>query len=186
MIIIVVTHRPCRTVTNLLTCNTSIIAGVYCINNLISSIYGLHDDWAANQAGCIFRAYSFIVKYLVTYRVHWILVALNWIIGILFSIEPFFFDGGFGFEKESCLCILTSKTISTSIYGIVVVSMIPLSISFVIYGIIFRGVHKSSRRIFASTSEIGTSQMPSARHKIKIIKNMIVLEGIFGTGEYYF
>ncbi|CAF3423718.1 unnamed protein product [Rotaria socialis] len=211
IIIIVIAHRPCRTVANLLTCNTSIITGVYFISNLILSIYGLHEDWAVNQLVCTFRAYSFLMvrgsicyayliqvisrllftvlskyKYLVTYRVHWSFIALNWIIGILFSIEPFFFDGGFGFEKESRLCILTSKTISTFIYGIVIEFMVPLSISFVIYGIIFQGVHKSPRRIFVSTSETGTSQMPSARREIKIIKNMIMLEGIFGAGGTLF
>jgi hypothetical protein len=209
MIIIVATHQTCRSVSNLVTCNTSVFIAIYFIINFASSIYGFRADWAFNQPVCLFRAYSFIAvsgsicysylvqaisrfffvvlfkhKYLVTYRVHWYMIALNWIIGILYSTVPLFFEGGYVFEKESHLCTLTTKKFSTCMYAIFTGFIIPLSISFVIYGKILYRAHHSSRRI-AALSSITTSYIAS-RRDIMVVRKMVTLGGIFaGVGTPY-
>lgn len=208
MIIIIVTHRTCRTVTNLPNCNTSILVGLYSIWNIIASIYGFHEDWALNQPACTFRAffhaticvaisYSYLIhavsrlfftilskyRYLTTYPIHWCLVMFNWIFSILFSLEPLFF-GGYAYETETRLCFLTSKKFSTSIYGIAGGFVMPLASSMIIYGLIFFHVLKSSRRIAASTSNTTTTtttHAPHARREMKLARNMIILEMTFAV-----
>ena len=61
MVVIVATHRPLRTVTNLLTYNTSMTILIYLINILISSAYGFHEDWALEQPMCIVQGYFILV-----------------------------------------------------------------------------------------------------------------------------
>jgi hypothetical protein len=204
MIIIVANHRSSRTVANLAFFNTIVGITAYCICNIVSSIYGFHEDWAIQQPGCVLRAFCFLFipasisysyliqavsrifftvffkyKYLTTYRVHWYLIALNWIIAILVSIVPFFFDGSFVYEKESHLCVLTSKNFLISIYAIVIAFVIPLNGSIIIYHIIFCHARRSSRRIAPSTSNTTASHVPSARREMKLARNMIMIETFY-------
>ncbi|CAF3679621.1 unnamed protein product [Rotaria sp. Silwood1] len=206
MIVIVAVHRSCHTVTNLANCNTIVLIGAYCICSILSSIFGFHEDWALQQPGCVFQAFAFLAmptlisysylaqaisrlfftvfskhKYLTTYRVHWCLIALNWILGILVSTVPFFFDGSFAYEKESRLCLLTSKIFSLSMYAITIGFVIPLNSSIMIYSIIFHHARRSSRRIVPAISNTITTYIPNARREMKLAQNMIMIETFYAA-----
>ena len=203
----VVTSVPCRNPTNLLMCNTSIVVSTYFINTLIVSIYGFRDDWAEQQPLCAFRAYCFLMscgticyayliqaisrllftvfykrKHLHTYRVHWYLIAANWIFGFLFAIEPFFFEGGYRYEKESRLCVFTTQRFATAIYGIIVGFVVPLSISLTIYFIIFLNVTRSSRRIAVIITDTQRGPIFNVKRELRLIRNMVIVMGIFTGG----
>lgn len=207
IIVIVVTHRQCRTVSNLLACNACMISIIYCSNNIIVSIYGYREDWALQQPVCIFRAYCFLVscvcicysylmqaisrlfftvffkyKFLVTFRAHWLLIILNWIIGTVFSIGPLFFDGGFTFEEESRLCTLNSRKPSASLYSIGGGFVLPVSICITIYGIIWRHTVRSSRRINAFGPNNATAHTPNAKREMTIVRNMLMSLTVFVGG----
>lgn len=208
MIGIIAARRQCRTITNLTTCNMIVFVAAYCICSIVSSMIGFREDWALRQFGCVFRAfcylmipasisYSYLIqavsrlfftvlckhKYLATYRVHWCLIASNWIIGVLVSIVPFFFDATFVYEEESRLCVLTSKNFPISIYAISIAFVIPLNSSMVIYNVIFHHARRSSRRIAPSTSNTPVNHMPNARREMKLAQNMIMIETLYvGAG----
>ena len=200
-------NRTCRTVNNLLICNTSTICMTYCINNIIVSIYGYREDWAFRQPVCSFRAYcgtascicicySYLIqaisrlfftiffkyKYLVTFRSHVYLVALNWILGVTISTGPFFLDKGFMFENESRLCTVTTHKLWSSVYIIGNGFLVPVLISTVIYGVIWYRAYRSSRRVVPSRSDTITSHMSTGRRDIKIVRNMIMIMAVFMSG----
>lgn len=156
---IVITHKTHRTITNLLHCNTSITIFIYFVNNLIVSTYGLREEWASNQLLCFARAYSFTVscfsisysyfiqelsrllfavfykhRFLLTCQIHWVLILFNWIIGL-------------GLATQSFFCTLTTKIFITSIFGMFLGFVVPLTSSIVIYIIMWFWARKSSQRI---------------------------------------
>lgn len=207
MISIVATHRPLRTVTNLLTCNTSVIVLGYFINILIPSVYGFREDWASKQPLCIFRAYCSLAscaclcyscalqaigrffltvfykhKFLVTYRVQVCLIVSNWTLGVVLSIPPIFFEGGFVYEKEARLCVPTTHRFLTSMYGVTIAFIIPLNIAAIVYSAIFYHARRSSRRVVAFVSDTMAPRVPNAKREMKLARNMLVLLGIFGGG----
>ena len=57
MIVLYITQQRCHSITNLLTSNTSVFIALYSLGNLVSSVFGLRQDWAEDQPACIFRAY---------------------------------------------------------------------------------------------------------------------------------
>jgi hypothetical protein len=60
MIVLYITQQRCHSITNLLISNTSVFIALYSLGNLVSSAFGLRQDWAENQPACIFRADFFI------------------------------------------------------------------------------------------------------------------------------
>jgi hypothetical protein len=137
-IIIFVINRQCRTISNLLACNTAIAVIFYYILNLFSSIYGLREDESYNQPACIFRGYcytasctaicySYLIhaisrlfsavfynhRSLLTWSVHWLMIIINWFICITSPIVPIFVYGRYRLEQESHLCIATTKIFIT-------------------------------------------------------------------------
>ena len=207
IVAIFATHRPLRTVTNLLTCNTSMTILIYFINILISSIYGFHEDWALEQPMCVVRAYFILVsctclsysyalqamgrffftvlhkhKYLATYRVHSILIVLNWTIGIASPILPIFFEGALAYDKDARLCVPIVRKTSISAYCITTTFIIPLNIAGIVYGAIFYHARRSSRRVVAFVSDTMTPRVPNAKREMKLARNMLILLGTFGAG----
>ncbi len=212
-IFIVITHRECRNFTNVLTCNTCVAVTLYFIYRIIDSIYGLRQDWQYHQPACVFRAYcaltlcaalcySFSIqaisrlffavfykhKYLLTWRTHWILIIVNWLVSIIISSEPFFFDNGFGLEIESRICVVTPKIVSISMYVVVTVFLIPLNIVTIIYGTILHRVRQSTRRVAAVGSNVITSRSqvtapaPNGKRELKLMQNLSVQTTIISLG----
>ncbi|CAF1218114.1 unnamed protein product [Adineta ricciae] len=172
MLIIIITHRKCRTITNLITSNTIVLSMIYSIFQLNSDFHGLQSNWLTNQPACFFRAYcytavcisvptSYVVqaisrlffsvfykhKSLLTYRTHIYLIILNYLIAILGALGPMFVPNAYGLEIESRLCLNTTKVFLSSFLAVTIAYLIPLSIIIPIYGIIFLHAQKSTNRV---------------------------------------
>ncbi|CAF3992991.1 unnamed protein product, partial [Rotaria sp. Silwood1] len=174
IIVIAVTHQQCRNVINLLGCNTCVAVSFYLINAIVTSIYSFREDWAFYAPQCVFRGYCLTAglavigysysiqaicrlffavfykhKHLQTYRTHWIMIIIQWFIGLLVPVVPFFIKDSYELEKESRACRLTSHTPAGSLYGTITIYVAPLSAVVIVYGIIFYRVRQSTRRIWA-------------------------------------
>ena len=211
ILIIVFTNRHCRTIANLLICNTSVATIFYYSLNLISIIYGLRADWAYYQPACIFRAYCYTVlcavicysysiqaisrllftvfythKYFQTWYIHWMMIIISWFISILTPIIPFFFQHGYRLEEESHICIPTTKVFFTSMFSVIIAFVIPLNIVTIIYAIIFYYARQSTRRIigFSSHVRMVTTQtaIVKVKREIRLMKKIFILLSLLLCG----
>ncbi|MCC7515671.1 MAG: G-protein coupled receptor [Bacteroidia bacterium] len=206
IVFIVATNQPCRTPTNLLTCNTAVITSIFLINNFIVSFYGYREDWARNQPLCSFRAYAFFVccgvislsyflqamsrifvivfykyKYLNTYRIYWPMIVFSWIIPLFLAMVPLFFDGSYAFEKESRLCTINSRKIWSTAYILFSEFGIPFTTSIIIYLIImFRT--SSARRVAPATSNSTNSRIPNLKRELTVARNMMIILITYSIG----
>ncbi|CAF3575961.1 unnamed protein product [Rotaria socialis] len=205
---VIISYHPCHTATNLLLLNTCVAIIIFYISTIIGSVLGFDEDWALNQPAGIFNAYCFLAscsliccsymlqainrlcctvffkhKHLVTIQVTWYLIALYWIMGLLFAIEPLFFKNGFIYERESRLCVRNAKVVSISIFSTFVGFGIPLNLSILIYATIWYRVLQSSRRVGSVIAENANYNMPKARCQMKLVRNMIIVIGSFAGGD---
>ncbi|CAF2706773.1 unnamed protein product [Rotaria sp. Silwood2] len=214
-ITIIITHRRCRNLTNILSCNTCTAVALYFIFRIVASIYGLRQDWQSHQPACIFRAYCslalcailcysysiqatsrlfFVVfykhKYLVTWRSHLIMIIVSWIVSVIISIKPLFYQHGFELEIESRSCVVTPKIVSLSMYTLLIIFIIPLNVVTVFGGVIVYYVRKSSRRIAAIASNVTENAAPAPvpvvrfyrKRELKLVKNLMIQSTIISCG----
>jgi len=196
IIIVVIINRQCRTVTNLLMCNTAAATSIYAVLQIFSAGYGLRDDWLHNQPLCVFRAYCYVTvciivsgsyalqsisrlffavlykyKYLLTWRIHWFMIIANYLMAIVGPIVPVFVGDGYEFEVDSRLCMATTKVFYSSMLAVTIAYLIPLSIVTIIYGIIFHRARQSARRVVAfvpiRASNTPTSNPTAAKPNLK-------------------
>lgn len=143
LIFVIDYERTCHTVFNLLSCNTALMFGLCLVSSLITSSYGLRADWADNQPACQFCAYAsvgcctlllyshvthavsrlssvvfFHHQRLLSERAYWLLIVINWHLGLLLPLTPLFMHGDYVYEEECRLCTAMAKTLSTSVDGI--------------------------------------------------------------------
>lgn len=206
IILIVARNRTYRSATNLLVCNMAVLAAIYLINNVFSFIYGFRQDWTINSWICILQGYCYITsctclcyscliqatsrlfytifykyKYLTTLRAHWYLIALNWIIGNLFSIRLLLAEE-FILEKESRICTLSSEKLSSVLPTAFTVFIVPMTFILVIYIIIVRHVQKSTQRIAPMTTSSKNSQKLNVNREIKLVRHTFFLISIPAAG----
>jgi len=190
-----------------------VAAALYFIYRIIDSIYGLRQDWQYHQPACIFRAYCALTfcavlcysysiqaisrlffavfykhKYLLTWHTHWILIIVNWLVGIIISIEPFFYENGFELEIESRVCIVSPKITSVSMYVVVTIFLIPLNTVTIIYGVILYYVRQSTRRVVAIVPNVITSRAqikapaPNGKRELKLMQNLSIQTTLISLG----
>ena len=212
-IVIVVINQQCRNVTNLLACNTCVAVIFYFIVAFITSIYGFREDWAFNAPFCSFRGYCFTAgvavicysysiqaisrlffvvfykhRYLQTYRTHQIMIIINWLLGFILPIVPFFIDGSYGLEKESRGCVIKSEVFAGSFYVGITVSLTPLSVVTIVYGIILHRVRQSGRRVTAIVPNVNRGvpgnnvAAPNLKREAKIMHQMSAQSSIISCG----
>lgn len=210
---IVIVHRQCHTINNLLTCNTCVAVIFYSIIVLQSSIYGFREDWTLNAPHCQFRAYCFNVaiaatchskslhaisrlfsavfykyKFLLTWRTHFSMIIINWILCFVSCLLPFFIPHGFALEKESRSCVVTSRMTLLAAYIALTSSIIPFNIITSVYGMILFHVHRSTRRIRALRAQNVPESLnnPNLTRKttreVKLMKQMIIQMSILLVG----
>ncbi|UJR32171.1 hypothetical protein I4U23_019637 [Adineta vaga] len=204
ILISVICHRSCRTISNLLICNTSIATIAYYLLNLISIFYALQNNWAYHQPACVFRAYSYTVlcaalcysysihaisrlfftvfythKSLQTWFVHWTMILISWSVSILTPIVPLLiFKHGYQLEEESRICLPTTKIFLSSICSLSIAFLIPLTIVTSIYGIIFFHARQSTHRIRGFTSNVTTMMMTSQPKLLKVKREIKLMKKI--------
>ncbi|CAF1313553.1 unnamed protein product [Adineta ricciae] len=207
-LVLFIINRQCRTITNLLLCNTVTAAILYYVPFLFSVAYSLSEGWSSYQPACILRGYIFTVactalcysyliqtisrlffcvffkcKKLQTWFVHWIMILINWILAFVIPLVPIIYDG-YIFEDESRLCIPTTKNIPSALYVMCLAYILPTCALAVIYGIILRHIRQSSRRIVSFVAEtskaiVTTNQtLPNYKREIEILKKVFVLLNI--------
>ena len=211
MIIIVCVNRKCRTIATFLTCDTALAVILFSTLNILSAIFSLRAASSDHQPACAFRAYCYTVlsavicysyaiqaisrlfftvlysyQYLLSWRFHWLMIAIRWCICLSILIIPFFVEHGYGLEVESRLCIPSSQFLFTSIYSVFTVFFIPFNFTVVAYSIIFYHVRQSTRRVvgFALNAGrvTGNRTILNVRREIKLMKNMVILLTILFWG----
>lgn len=218
-IIIVIIDVQHHTITNLLSCNTTVAIICYTITELLSYIFGLRGDWLYHQPLCIVRAYctyafssvicySYLIqaisrlclivfnkyKHLQTYRVHWILITVSWLIGMSIPLVMFIINNEiFILQKEIRFCITTSTELISSIYGVITAYTVPLSIITIIYSVILQHARQSTRRVVnfdlnsITKMTIAKNSTLTVKRELKLMKNMMILLDSFTcSGTPYF
>jgi hypothetical protein len=203
ILLIVIINRHCRTIANLLTCNTSIATILYYLLNITSVTFSLRDDWAYHQPACTFRAYCYTTlcaaicysysiqaisrlfftvffkhKCLQTWYIHWMMIITSWLISILMPIIPFFFEHGYGLEVEAHLCVPSTKIFFTSIFYVIIAFVIPLNIVTIIYTIIFYYVRQSTRRVIGFISNTTTMTITTNNTILNVRREMKLMKNM--------
>lgn len=203
-VIITLTHRSCRNFTNLLTCNTCVGVSCYFLVRFSTTILALRDDWASYQPACIFRAYTSLafcavfsysymfhalsrffcvvcVKYrfLSTWRSHWILILINWMIALIIPIVPYFYPKGFDLEVESRSCIVNPKILTVAVYSVLGVFITPLNLMLMIYSHIFFHIRRSTRRVMTVPA---TTNLPNSKREFKLMMRVLIQAGLLAFG----
>jgi hypothetical protein len=203
IIFAVVVNRRCHSVSNLLVCHTSSIVFLYALLFFWMSAEGFKGESPLNQSACVFRGYAFAVlsaatsysytahalsrlffvifskhRFLLKYHVHFGLIVGTWLVSILIPIEPLFYNG-YQYEKESRLCIVTTKQFCTSFYIIIMVFMFPVNVIIVIYGIILKHIRNSAHRINPIPQQNANVNI---KREVKVFLNIIIQVGILSFG----
>ena len=177
IIVAVIVHHPCRTVRNLLLCNTAVATCVYSMFQIVLAGYGFDADLMKPPPACVFQAYFYTTvcvlvpvsymmqsisrfffavlythKYLLGWKAHWCMIMTNYLYAFGASLLALSFDRGFEFEMESRLCLTTTKVFRASIHSISIAYLIPLTIIIMLYGGIVYRVRQSARRVLTLTT----------------------------------
>ena len=197
IIFIIYKFRALHTLNNILLCNTHVSVLFYSILILIQSILGFDKYWALNAPFCSFRAYLynvaittvcysksihaisrlfFIIFYkhrqLLTRRTHWFLIMFHRIFNIIICIPFFFFNGAYGFESESRVCLMSSKSYVFATFNTIVTCLLPMQIVTVLYIIIIFHIRRSRRRVLVFT--INLNRVNNQKREMKILRQMVI------------
>lgn len=200
LLIIIVRHRKYHTISNLLACNTSIAIISYLILTAHASIYGFREDWALHAPLCIPRAYLFTgtiatvcysfaiqslsrlfftiyyqYRCLVTWRLHRLLIVINWLIGFTIPLYALFQRGSLEFERQSRVCVLKTNHFSVAIFSMITIIFIPVSITTVIYRQLFDYSRQSTDRILRTSRFMNTRRVRlNVRRDLKLAQQLLI------------
>ena len=208
IIIIMITTRRCQTVSNLLVCSSCVAAIVFSMLALVVSVYCMREDWAFEQPACVGKALLFVWalsaftysysmqavsrlffavfykhRVLLTWRTHWIMIGCNWAVSLLVPIGLLLIGDGLGLERESRLCLVSSKVLSAATWCVVIIFCIPLSVVVTIYAVIYHHARRSARRVIPATSNIHLHNTGhQARRERKLAQLLVLQTGSFACG----
>ena len=203
-IFVVIINKPSHTITNLLICNNGLCTITYTVYMIFSSIYGLRGDWLHYQPACIFRGYFilascslvtysyliqavsrlfFIVfynlKYLQTYRIHYILIILNWSIGLIIPCILHLINNNVArLVANFRFCGAAPEFFIPSLYIAIAIFCIPFGLVVIIYTHIFLHIYQSKRLLLPFTSPLTGSTnnaVPNMKREIKLMKITMIL-----------
>ena len=197
-------RTQCRSIVNLLTCNSCVALIFFVITSSIqipSLIQHLSEDIPPSSILCQIYAflstfgttvevYSFFIqaisrffmtilykhKYLLTYRTNWMLIIISWMMSGIVSVGMFTFPLAYQYEVQSHFCALTTTNLFTALLGNFLIAIIPMMIMTTLYGIILYHTARHTRINPNSTSTL------RARRNQSIFKQMLIFVGIFGIG----
>ena len=205
MIISIVVHRPCHTVTNILICNTTIWIASFQLSILLGSVYGFRTERLKYQPFCILQAihivfsicgislsYAFQAisrlffaifykhRFLLTFRVHWYLIILNWTISLSLPVTALLIPNAYVFVEEMRICMINTNIFRSLTYLFASGFLIPFTIVIAIYCQILYRTHQSNRRIHHSTQPSVKYSVPNAKRQMKLVQNILLCLGIYG------
>lgn len=200
LFITVLQHRKCQTISNLLACNTSIAIILYLILTIHASIYGLNEDWALHAPLCIPRAYLFTgtiatvcysfalqslsrlfftvyyqYRCLLTWRLHRVMIVLNWLIGFSIPLFALLHQGSLDFERQSRVCVLKTNAFSVAIFSMVMIMFIPVSVTTMAYRKLFYYSRQSTDRILRTAKCMHTRRVRlNVRRDLKLVQQLLI------------
>ena len=201
-IIIIVVYNwkgQSRSITNLLTCNSSATLLYHSIATIIEiSFFPRTCHMTTNFckicgfiyfSSCTTRAYSYLIqsisryfiticykhRSLLTFRINWILILFNWTIGGIIATFMFTIPFAFQYESESRMCLLTSKVFLSSFIGVMIVFCIPFIIIILLYTLI---LHHTTR----NQLNLNTFSTLRLKRNLKVFQNILIAVCIFAIG----
>lgn len=189
-------RRQCRSVLNLLMCNSSASLLFFAITYFIQTPYFIQQIYynapepssfycqitgflatfgtGVASYSCIVQAISrfFITvlyerRALLTFRTNWILIIIIWITSGIIAVGMFLSPSAYQYEPESLFCTLTTKNLSTSSIAVLFFVVFTVIILIILYGII---VHYTLRRTRINPHSASTLQ---ARRNRKVFHKVI-------------
>ena len=207
IIITLVCHwkSRCRTIANLLTCNSCVTLLYQALATTIEIAF-VHVDVDTAEAHipptifCRIRAflylsacstitYSYLIqaisryfitvlyqhRILLTFRTNWLLIVTSWILSILIAASMFTSPSAYQYEPESRMCLLTSKAFTPSFLGMTLAFCIPLQIIILLYALILRSATRQQR-----TSN--TLVARRLRRNLKVFQTILIFVSIMTLG----
>ncbi|CAF1145109.1 unnamed protein product [Didymodactylos carnosus] len=206
VIIITYRHRHCRTIPNLLCCNSCLCGILYCTMMLINVLYGFLPNYYRQEPiscqirgiilglACSSKAYSYLVqainryiyavhynkRYLLVNRSTYILLIIHWSVSIIFPLPNLFFNG-IAYQIETRLCIITMKRFPTALYTVISFFFIPIVSITLLYAIILIHCRSKARKTMASKRRTSFS---TKSRDLKLFQNILILICILGVGGF--
>jgi hypothetical protein len=197
----------CRSITNLLSCNSSATLFFYAIGISIQLPFYFQIDQQQPNLGfcrisafiyvfaCAVKSLSYLVqaisrwfitihyrhRNLLRFRTNIFIIITSWLVGLIAAVCLLFFPQAYQYESESRLCVLTSKVFLTSFIPAMTIFFIPASTIILLYGIIVRHTIRVYR-----THPKGFMYMTNKRN-IQVYRNILIIIGIvLISGTPYF
>ena len=207
IIITLVCHwkSRCRTIANLLTCNSCVTLLYQALATMIEIAFVHLDIDAANShnpptifcriraflylSSCSTITYSYLIqaisryfitvvyryRFLLTFRTNWILIVISWILSILIAASMFSSPSAYQYEPESRMCLLTSKAFTSSFVSMTFAFCIPLQIIVLLYALILRRATRQQR----TSSTLVALRL---RRNLKVFQNILIFVSIMTLG----
>ena len=198
-------NPQCRSISNVLTCNSS-VAFIVLDLSIIIQIPNLFESDQSKENSisnlfCRFRAYLFlfgcavkIFSYLIhaisryfiiilyrrrsllTFRTNLFLIMISWIVSFIIASFMWLSPVAFQYESESRLCLLTTKVFHTSFTLMIIAFVIPIHIIIILYMIILWNTTRTN--IVQPNYTIKRNN----RRNMKVFQNILILVVILVTG----
>ena len=201
IVIIVRRTKPrLHTVRHLLMCNTCFASIFYCITQTINFMFLIFLPWETSDEGCRWRGYlgymsiaasiySYLIQaisrfffstysnkynWLTTFKTHYILIALQWLLVILIA-SPAIITNDIYF-RPGLLCWVPFKQTLHVAYTVFAYYLVPVLLIIIIYIHIYRRVRKARKH--AQT----VLKMNNDKRDLEVLRNVLILVTIYITG----
>jgi hypothetical protein len=207
IIIIIITNwqSQCRSITNLLACNSCVTLIFFAVTVFIQIPFIIQNDplqsHTINTTFCkthgfliIFatsvKTYSYLIqaisrffitilhkhRFLLTFRTNWFMIITSWIISGIIAGGMLISPVAYQYEPESRLCFISTKVFLTSCIAIVIIFFVTVDTVIVLYGIILWHSTRYRRIHPNSTSTL------RAKRNIQVFKKILIFISILVVG----
>ena len=201
--------RPkCRSIGNLLACNSSATLIFYAITVSIQIPFVVRSEAypasATDLKACkafasllfcasTVKAYSYLVqaisrffitilpkhRYLHSFRTNCLLILTSWIASVMIAAGMLLSSDAYQYESESRLCIMTVKHFLTSFTSVVAVFLTSVCSIIILYGIVLYRTVQYSRTTFNSLRQLQFKRGMAVFRKILIFVSILLVSGTF-------
>ena len=207
VLIIIIRHwrTKCRSIVNLLTCNSCAALLFFVTTAIIqipSYIQGVYFDTPQPSPfvckiyaglatfGTTVLVYSFLVqaisrffitilfkyKFLLTFRTNWIMIIISWITSGIIAGGFYISPLAYQYDPESYACTLTAKHFPTALTANIIMTTVTITTMIILYGIILYGTVRHTHII-----PNNTSRLRAIRNKV-VSQRIVIFLSIFATG----
>ena len=210
VIVIIIRHWrfQCRSIGNLLACNSSATILLYAITITIQIPFVVRDDSGSMTAkdtnackalasllfyACTVKAYSYLVqaisrffisvfpqhRFLHSFRANYLLILGSWLVSAMIAAGMLLSANAYQYEPESRLCLMTTKHFVTSFTSVVTVFLTSVTSIIVLYGILLSRTVRYSRTDFNSIYQVQFKRGMKVFRKIFIFVSILLISGTF-------